>query len=771
MSGFSLSSMGSSISSALSSLRQDSGAKSDESQQPALNLDLESYDASSHVMPPKAAVTEPVEQAAAGGTSWADMMDDSDSSDGEWDDGAAAAEPVKPEVPQSTEVPPAISRVTSSPIACPPTAAPDATPSSVGRRSPGSWAELVRPEQSPPDKAVEKDVQATRVCVVEPSPVSATPELKQGRKLSNTPVRGGFSYAAAVKSTISPSDNQPAQDAASVPTVAPESWEAHVGEVSESETSKELFVQQSPAVDVDMPPVKAAEHTPKAAKQSFVDKTMSWAQKLTGLKYTPEVSDNGSKESHPQAEQPVVEPVAAKIQADDGADTTSSHSSCGESDGSGAPTPEKVSVEPKRIDPTCSWADKIRGETVVEVSVAERPEVQEEALVETTEQHAEPAVQGKPGRNQHKGGAGWTPVEKPAPKSKKDTPPKKWARQTSEQGPRRGANKSNGKQGTPKAESAPCAAGRPTVVTPGQSVSCPQSRVTPTSGSWAAKVKGVPEAPTESEAPARHTEPVVADPEPVESEQPVANKPRVQKKRVAITRPQSGQEAPAKAVQFAETQGLETQAAPLAPSSWADRLRDESSKAASAPAPALDTVMADSEAEAEKRALCWADKVRGAEPVLACGATLADKAKSAAAPPVDWPQPGQTPSPEFGTKRGKPFAASTPDDGKRHKSEDASNPSMKLQFTDGEGEVVLLDPTQGAVWIGSLKVRFNNEKWLTEQFRPFSLSRILERGEGWAVLQFPRTMITRVAEVFDGFKVDNRRIVVRASNKYVPTVA
>lgn len=759
MSGFSLSSMGSSISNALSSLRQDSGAKSDESQQVTLNLDLESYDASSHVVPPKAAVTEPA--------SWADMMDDSDSSDGEWDDGTAAAEQVKQDDPESTEVPPAISRVTSTPIACPPTAAPDTTtPSSVGRRSPGSWAELVRAEQSPPDKAVEKEVQATRVCVVEPSPVSATPELKQGRKLSNTPVRGGFSYAAAVKSTISPSDNQPAQDAASVPTVAPESWEAH--EVSECETSKELFVQQSPAEDVDMTPVKAAEHIQKPAKQSFVDKTMSWAQKLSGLKSTPDVSDIGSD---PQAEQPVVEPVAVKSQSDDGADTTSSHSSCGESDGSGAPTPEKVSVELKRIDPTCSWADKIRGETVVEASVAERPEVQEGAQPDSTVQLAEPAVQGKPGRNQHKGGAGWTAVEKPAPKSKKDTPPKKWARQNSEQGPRRGTNKPNGKQGTPKAESAPSPAGRPTVVTPGQSISCPLSRVTPTSGSWAAKVKGVTEAPVESEVQPKGTEPVVAaEPEPVESEQleqPIANEPRIQKKRVAITRPQS-QEAPAKAVQFA----VETQAAPPAPSSWADRLRDESTKAAPAPTPApVDTVMADSDAEAETRALCWADKVRGAEPAEAGGLTLADKAKSAAAPPVDWPQPGQTPSPEFGTKRGKPFVASTPEDGKRHKSEEATNPSMKLQFAEGEGEVVLLDPTQGAVWIGSLKVRFNNEKWLTEQFRPFSLSRILERGEGWAVLQFPRTMITRVAEVFDGFKVDNRRIVVRASNKYIPTVA
>ena len=65
-------------------------------------------------------------------------------------------------------------------------------------------------------------------------------------------------------------------------------------------------------------------------------------------------------------------------------------------------------------------------------------------------------------------------------------------------------------------------------------------------------------------------------------------------------------------------------------------------------------------------------------------------------------------------------------------------------------------------------MRFNNDRWLTEQFRPYSLTGILEKGEGWAVLQFPLAMISKVAEVFNGYKVDNRRIVVRPSNKYVP---
>ena len=67
----------------------------------------------------------------------------------------------------------------------------------------------------------------------------------------------------------------------------------------------------------------------------------------------------------------------------------------------------------------------------------------------------------------------------------------------------------------------------------------------------------------------------------------------------------------------------------------------------------------------------------------------------------------------------------------------------QLQFAEGDGddEVPLLDCNHGAVWVGSLKIRFNNKKWITEQFGPHCLTRILEHGEGFAILEFPKIQV------------------------------
>lgn len=329
---------------------------------------------------------------------------------------------------------------------------------------------------------------------------------------------------------------------------------------------------------------------------------------------------------------------------------------------------------------------------------------------------------------------------------------------------------------------------RKPLVTPTRSVECRQCWVTPAGGSWAAKVKGgespePPPAPTASQEP-----PAVVQPPPPASGLEVAAAPEaLQIPAVVEAEIEAEMEAAPHVEAPAQPEAVPAVKRTPPVNAWRRRQQER----AHLEAPRTPEPQAHSQSPAEAKtgggaeamdispmdapraahSLCWADKIRGADRPRE-GQTLADRARTS--PHItfqghQFPQPGWTPSPYVGAaKRGHP-ATSTPADPKRSRMCDSPmhSPSMKLQFNEGEGEVVPLEADTAALWIGSLKIRVNNDRWLCEHFGPYSLTRVLERGDGFAILQFPKAFISRVIQVFEGYRVDGRKMVVRVSNKYV----
>eukprot|EP00668_Euglena_longa_P003355 GGOE01003929.1.p1 GENE.GGOE01003929.1~~GGOE01003929.1.p1 ORF type:complete len:568 (-),score=120.41 GGOE01003929.1:939-2408(-) len=170
--------------------------------------------------------------------------------------------------------------------------------------------------------------------------------------------------------------------------------------------------------------------------------------------------------------------------------------------------------------------------------------------------------------------------------------------------------------------------------------------------------------------------------------------------------------------------------------------------------------------------LCWADRIRGT-PSPNASHTLLEKAKNGRHITFQghqFPPPGWIPSPYISTKKSP---ATFPPSPFCHPAPPCDSPMegkpVRLQFSDADNEMVMIDPNEAAVWVGSLKIRINNDKWLCEHFGPYSLTRVLERGDGYAILQFPQQVMCRVMEVFQGYRVDGRKMVLRPSKKYIPT--
>jgi hypothetical protein len=527
-------------------------------------------------------------------------------------------------------------------------------------------------------------------------------------------VRGGFSYAAALKCNI------PAEQTRDVsPPTSDQCTGEETSEPEEHSEAKELFkdvfkenAPPSDAKELDDEIPETIKPSKPPVTKSLIDPAVSWADKLMG-RTTPPPSADADQTS---TDSPVLPPPAEEHTPPVESQNTVEVAAAKQTEPSNPPEQQTNTQPLPSLDPNWSWAEKVRGRQQ-EASLEEPPssatvpeaEAQAEAnaeakaeanagaevegtaevaaTVETPEVAQNPAPQA-----QAPAAEGWTSVQKPPPKAKRPRISKNWAKRQSQK-----CDPQSSKPG-PKAKTKTWMKAAPSenlVVTQGKSVACPQARVSADGGSWADRVKGQEAEPAAEPVAESAIEPVTKARTPTK---PV-------KRRVQLKQPQE---------QAADTPAE----APRAP---------------------------------EVRQTSWADRVRGAQCAVPAGKTLADRARESGAGPDggEWPAERE----------------------ERSKMCEASPTQLQFAEGDGDDEVPLLDCNHGAVWVGSLKIRFNNKKWITEQFGPHCLTRILEHGEGFAILEFPKIQVPTIVETFNGLRVDNRRLVLKASNKFLSAEA